>query len=332
MRSLSQCEDTILQLRLQISELHTKLASSQLFVVRARSLSEELDESRSALRESQERAARAQASYSTLIKENERLRARIKITEEKNEKLSHEKILAEEELNKLNRENSELREDLEDCQMLLAVKDRDLTKKSILLEKLRDTHFEGHRIMEGLQSELVRLQEHSQQTLSRLNNYHVISCDKQRIGVTNHHSLHYEIQEAQQNGPVEMSDGSPKQIVPQGGENQTNLKIKPLELSHILYTQLSQNDKVWNCERLEYLKELEHNGNSRHELLTLLKELELLDSPLAMQAQNKAKLKRQEANIGATIAWWRGHSKEGKNNPTTPEHQEAVLDILKQNL
>ncbi|XP_042582783.1 golgin subfamily A member 3-like [Cyprinus carpio] len=338
LRTVSQCEDTILQLSLEVSQLHTKLASTQLFVVRARSLSEELDETRCALRESQNRAARAQASNCALIKESTRLRALIKTTEEKNEKLTLERNLAEDRINKLRRENSELRGELEESHMVLAVKDRDLTKKSILLERLKDTHFESHKIIEGLQSELMRLQEHSEQALFRLNKYHISSHIPQRTDVTNHQSLHHEIQEAQpsQNVAMELISGSLSQIlpsVPQRGDFESLQKIKPVEISHILHTQLSETDKVSNSasEKLQrlYLQKQQQHGSSRHQLVTLLKELELLETPLAAQGQHKAKHQRQEAHIAAAMTWWTGQIKEGKKNQAAQVPQETVMDIQK---
>ncbi|XP_073763609.1 inositol 1,4,5-triphosphate receptor associated 1 isoform X4 [Danio rerio] len=283
MRNVSQCEDTILTLSLEVSELHTKLASAQLYVVRARSLSEELDECRCALRESQERAARAHASNCTLIKDCEQLKALFRITEEKNEKLTLEKNLAEDRLNKLRKENSELRGELEESHLVLAVKDLELTKKCILLEKLRDTHFESHKVIEGLQSELMRLQEHSQQALFRLNKYHISSCGPHRTGLTNHQSLHQEIQEA-------------------------------------------QPDKVGNCASEKCLQDQQQHGSSRQELVTLLKELELLESPHGL---HKAQHQTQEAHIAAAITWWRGQGKDGKINQTVQDPQEAVRDMQK---
>ncbi|KAG1941293.1 inositol 1,4,5-triphosphate receptor associated 2 isoform a [Pimephales promelas] len=313
LRSVSQCEDTILQLSLEVSELHTKLASSaQVYVARARSLAEELDETQCALRESRDEAARAQASNCALIKGSERLKALIQITEEKSEKLTLEKNLAEDRLNKFRRENSELRGKLEESHIVLAEKNRDLTKKNILLEKLKDTHYESHKMIEGLQSELTRLHEHSQQALFRLNKYHISSGGPQRTGVTNHQSLHHEIQDAQpsQNVSMESICSSVSQIlptVPQRGDIQNPRKIKPVELSHILHAQLSETDKVGNSARLS-LQDQQQHGSSRHQLVTLLKELELLEAPLAARGQHKAKRQTQEAHIAAAITWWRGQT------------------------
>ncbi|XP_042617000.1 inositol 1,4,5-triphosphate receptor associated 1-like isoform X3 [Cyprinus carpio] len=64
-------------------------------------------------------------------------------------------------------------------------------------------------------------------------------------------------------------------------------------------------------------------------LLSSLKELELLESPLTAQGQNKAKHQTQEAHIPAAISWWRGQSKEGKKNLAALVPQETVMDIQK---
>lgn len=61
-------------------------------------------------------------------------------------------------------------------------------------------------------------------------------------------------------------------------------------------------------------------------LLSSLKELELLETPLAAQAQHKAKHQTQEAHRAA-ISWWRGQTKEGKKNQAPQVPQETVTDI-----
>ncbi|XP_056121757.1 uncharacterized protein LOC130100354 [Rhinichthys klamathensis goyatoka] len=234
-------------------------------------------------------------------------------------------------MNKLRRENSELKGKLEESHMILAEKNRDLTKKNILLEKLKDTHYESHKMIEGLQSELTTLHEHSQQALFRLNKYHISSGGPQRTGVTNHQSLHREILDAQpsQNVAMESICGSVSQIlptVPQRGDIQNLRKIKPVELSHILHAQLSETDKVGNSasEKLQRLslQDQQQHGSSRHQLVTLLKELELLEAPLAARGQHKTKRQTQEAHIAAAITWWRGQ--------TARDPQEAVAHAQKQ--
>ncbi|XP_016405585.1 protein MRVI1-like [Sinocyclocheilus rhinocerous] len=185
----------------------------------------------------------------------------------------------------------------------------------------------------------MRLQEHSKQALFRLNKCHISSHIPQRTGVTNHQSLHHEIQEARpsQNVAVELISDSLSQSlpsVPQRGNIQSLQKIKPVEISHILHAQLSETDKVGNSasEKLQrlYLQKQQQHGSSRHQLVTLLKELELLETPLAAQAQHKAKHQAQETHIAAAITWWRGQTKEGKKNQAAQVPQETVMDIQKQ--
>ncbi|CAB1339458.1 unnamed protein product [Coregonus sp. 'balchen'] len=186
LRTVSQGEDTNLQLTVEITELSAKLASAQRSAGRTRSLVEELEEARRALREAKERASRAQASSCKLSKECDCLKAHIQLLEEK--------------------------EELEETLVMLAVRDRELTKKDILMDKLKNSHLENHRIIEkvalivfslslkGLQSELMHLSEHSQQALLRFDRH----CSSPQGfqgrsgGVPNHRSLHAEIQDIQQ--------------------------------------------------------------------------------------------------------------------------------------
>ncbi|KAI4875945.1 hypothetical protein NFI96_034529, partial [Prochilodus magdalenae] len=232
LKTVSQCEEVNLQLTLEVSELRSKLASTrvcvfnitsaQLFVVRARSLSEELDEAKRALREGQDRATKAQINSHALMKESEHLKAHIKVIEEKNEKLMFERNCTEDLLNKLKRANTDIREELEETRVLLALKEREITKKNIALQKLKDTYLEHHKIIEvpyslhlhykltghfsyacsfllrkSLQSDLMRLQEHSQQALLRFDKCAFSPPGVKRGGIPNHYSLHHELLEAQ---------------------------------------------------------------------------------------------------------------------------------------
>lgn len=64
-------------------------------------------------------------------------------------------------------------------------------------------------------------------------------------------------------------------------------------------------------------------------LLSSLKELELLESPLASHGQHKAKHQTQEAHIAAAITCWRDQTKEDKKNQAAQVPQETVMDIQK---
>ncbi|XP_035274343.1 uncharacterized protein mrvi1 isoform X2 [Anguilla anguilla] len=168
LRSVAQSEDTNLQLTLEIAELKAKLGSAQRAAVRARSLLEELDEARRALKESQEKWAQAQARVCTLTKENENSKAHIKLIEDANEKLSQERTCAEGRVGKLMRMNAEIREELDETLVLLAEKDNSISKKTTFINELKISHMDNLRIIEGMQLELMRLQENSQQELLSL--------------------------------------------------------------------------------------------------------------------------------------------------------------------
>ncbi|KAI5608522.1 protein MRVI1 isoform X1 [Silurus asotus] len=122
----------------------------------ARCLAEELEEAR---RESQEGTSQAQAYSQSLIKEIEHLKTRVKVIEEmvhcviylsnidlkqscgnfitfflQNEKLLLERNIADDRINNLKGANTYVREELDELQMLLAVKEREITKKTCVEE------------------------------------------------------------------------------------------------------------------------------------------------------------------------------------------------------
>ncbi|KAM7424174.1 hypothetical protein PAMA_000492 [Pampus argenteus] len=140
LRTVAQCEDVNLQLTLEITELRAKLASAQRSAVRARSLTEELEETRRAFKEAQDRASRTQTNSAKLVNhilkmhtkckiwgtkkfdvlevkiflgpqsnEVECLKVHIRRLEDKNEKLTFETTCSEDSINKLRKVNAELR-------------------------------------------------------------------------------------------------------------------------------------------------------------------------------------------------------------------------------
>ncbi|XP_054626791.1 uncharacterized protein LOC129178516 [Dunckerocampus dactyliophorus] len=148
LRTVAQCEDVNLQLTLEITELRAKLASSQRSAVRARSITEELEETRLAFKEAQERANRSQASCTKLSNEVECLKVHIRRLDDKNEKLAFEKTCSEDGMNKLRKANAELRAELQETLVMLTLKDRELTKKDIVMDKMKNSHLENHNIIE----------------------------------------------------------------------------------------------------------------------------------------------------------------------------------------
>ncbi|XP_024909318.1 uncharacterized protein LOC112486534 [Cynoglossus semilaevis] len=207
LRTVAQCEDVNLQLTLEVTELRAKVASAQRSAVRVRSLTEELEETRCAFKEAQERAARSQTNCTKLNNELECLKNQVRRLEDKNEKLTFERTCFEETLNKLKKVNTELRAELQATTVMLTLRDREITKKDCLMDKMKNSHMENHNMIMDLQSEMTKLQEHSHQVILRY--------DQNRIGPQsiygrdplNHRSLQSEMQEMQASRKLSLSLG-----------------------------------------------------------------------------------------------------------------------------
>ncbi|XP_017333355.1 uncharacterized protein mrvi1 isoform X2 [Ictalurus punctatus] len=322
LRSVSQCEETNLQLMMDVSELRSKLASAQLYAGRARSLAEELDEARRALRESQEKTSRAQANCRSLMKEIEHLKAHIKVIEEMNEKLLQERNGAEDRLNKLKRANADVREELEELQVLLAVKEREITKKNVTLQKLKETFLDYDRIVDGLQCDLVRLQEHSQQALSR---FDICSAIPRSAAVPNHYSLHREIQEAEPMARVEENSSSVSELQPPSSPKRDLYnfihKIKSAELRD-----------AYTAESLQkvFLQDQQEQASSKKQLLTILTELDRPLPPWDQQPERRhveTHRQPQEVRKAPPITWWRALRVEDERNWNTRDVQDTTRDM-----
>ncbi|XP_048086879.1 inositol 1,4,5-triphosphate receptor associated 2-like [Alosa alosa] len=204
MRAVTHSDDLNLQLTMEMTESRSKLTSAQLAEVRVESLCEELDEVRQALRESQDQQALSQDAYNSLVKENENLTAELKAVEEKSERWGLERSLSEEQLNKLRKANTRIKAELEECHLLVAIKDSEASKKTVLLEHLKNLQLQSHRNIEGLQAELLRLQEQSRKTLHRLESQSLYGPLRRGGASSNHHSLRQELHSLQtQGGGVE---------------------------------------------------------------------------------------------------------------------------------
>ncbi|KAK3533720.1 hypothetical protein QTP70_024318, partial [Hemibagrus guttatus] len=321
LRSVSQCEETNLQLMMDVSELRSKLASAQLCAGRARSVAEELDEARRALRESQERTSRAQANSHSLMKEIEHLKAHIKVMEEMNEKLLLERNSAEDRLNKLKRANTDVREELEELRVLLAMKERENTKKTITLQKLKETFLDYHRIIDGLQCDLARLQEHSQQALLRFDKCSSLKSPT----VPNHYSLHREIQEAEPRTCVEENSSSVSELQSPSSPKRDLYnfihKIKSAELQDAYTAESFQKE----------LHQDQQEQTSSKQLLTILRELERPRSPWDQQPdrrQIETHRQTQEVRRAPPITWWKALRVENeKHTWNTRDLQDTTKDM-----
>ncbi|XP_053368678.1 protein KASH5-like [Clarias gariepinus] len=340
LRSISQCEETNLQLMMDVSELRSKLASAQLCAGRAQSLAEELDEARRALRESQERSTRAQANSRSLVcdspvqqtikmsrtfmKEIEHLKAHIKVIEERNDKLLLERNVAEDRQNKLRRANADVREELEELQVLLAVKEREITKKNITLQKLKETFLDYLRIIDSLQCDLVKLQENSQQALLRFDNS---SSSLKSAAAPNHFSLHREIQEAEPMMHVEdKSDSVSESELQPPSSPQRDLynfirKIKSAELRDT-YTAESLQKAI--------LQEQQEQTSSKKHLLTILRELERPRPAWDQQPEHRqieTHQQTQEVRKVPPITWRRAPRVEDERSWNTRDVRDTTRDM-----
>nr|XP_014030712.1 unnamed protein product [Salmo salar] len=306
LRTVSQGEDTNLQLTVEITELSAKLASAQRSARRTRSLVEELEDARRSLREAQERASQAQASSCKL-------------------------------------------EELEETLVMVAVRDRELTKKDILMDKLKNSHLENHRIIEGLQSEFMHLSEHSQQALLRFDRHCGSPPGFQgRSGVVPyHHSLHAEIQDIQQRGVLEEMTGpvcGVRSSHTQRDDIQNIIhRIKSAELAHLLHAHYPERG-LMSVQSLRTLLVVvllrpwrghiptasSHSlASSSSWLMCILKELELQTTLWEEREENVAEQRRlreqqeqkqkPQAKREAVVNWWRTLKVDGSRTNVKPE-------------
>ncbi|MED6241254.1 hypothetical protein ATANTOWER_005278 [Ataeniobius toweri] len=216
LKMLAQCEDENLQLSLEITELQTKLLSAQRSSLKARSVTEELEETRQTLKEVQETASLNQRSFTQLTNATERLRVHIRVLEDKNEKLTIEMVCAEKTVNKLKRVNTELRAEHEEILTLMMLKDKEITKKNILMDKIKNFHVENHKMVESIHS----------------------------LNPPNQRSLQSEMQDMQQELYTVQGDSSVPVVRSHSGDIQCILhRIKSDETSEHLHSKCPEKDR-----------------------------------------------------------------------------------------
>ncbi|XP_064192952.1 uncharacterized protein mrvi1 isoform X2 [Anguilla rostrata] len=337
LRSVAQSEDTNLQLTLEIAELKAKLGSAQRAAVRARSLLEELDEARRALKESQEKWAQAQARVCRLTKENENSKAHIKLIEDaQNEKLSQERTCAEGRVGKLMRMNAEIREELDETLVLLAEKDNSISKKTTFINELKISHMDNLRIIEGMQLELMRLQENSQQELLRFDR----CAAGRQSSLTGHHptppqnpSLQSEIQEMQERENMEGANSPICGILPQDIQKedfqQVLHKIKSLEFVPLFHRQHSETDahvgSAVHVLEKAFLQSQQQQASTKQQLANVERDL-ALQTTLREEVEGRleeALRQAQEAKKMATVNWWRALKMEEGRTKAQKEASQA---------
>ncbi|XP_061669723.1 uncharacterized protein mrvi1 isoform X3 [Syngnathoides biaculeatus] len=314
LRTVAKCEDVNLQLTVEIAELRAKLASSQRSAVRVRAVTEELEETRRAFKEAQERACRAQASCAKLSNEVECLKVHVRRLEDKNEKLSFEKTRSEDGTSKLRKVNAELRAELQETLVILTLKEREMTKKDVLMDKMKNSHVENHNIIEGVQAELMRLHEHSHQVLLRY--------DRLRVGPEtlfareppNLRSLQSEMQDLQQNHrAVDALHTECEDI------QSIIHRIKSAEIAHLWRAKFPERGSP-PAEPPEktFPQHQQQQASIKRQLVNVLQDLELQKCAREEKGE-KADEKEQKANQTpipqykkvAVVKWWKALSADG---------------------
>ncbi|XP_056236667.1 uncharacterized protein mrvi1 isoform X1 [Seriola aureovittata] len=324
LRTVAQCEDVNLQLTLEITELRAKLASAQRSAVRVRSLTEELEETRQAFKEAQERATRSQTSCTKMSNEVECLKVHIKRLEDKNEKLTFERSCSEESVNKLRKVNAELRAELEESLVMLALRDREITKKDILMDKMKNSHVENHNMIEGLQSELMRLQEHSHQVLLRYDRHFISPQSLYSRDPPNHRSLQSEMQDMQQQHHRTLDDISLPSLHTHSDDIQSIIhRIKSAEIAHLLHNKYPEKDSApLETQERPFPHRQQQQASIKQQLVNVLQELELhkcvweekgekVEERQQKQSQTGSQTQIQEGKKVAVVNWWKALSVEG---------------------
>ncbi|XP_054473218.1 inositol 1,4,5-triphosphate receptor associated 1 [Anoplopoma fimbria] len=340
LRTVGQCEDVNLQLTLEVTELRAKLASAQGSTVRARSLTEELEETRRAFKEAQERVSRNQSSCNQLSKEVECLKVHIRRLEDKNEKLSFERTCSEDSMNKLRKVNAELRAELEETLVMLTLRDREIAKKDILMDKMKNSHLENHNMIEGLQSELVRLQEHSHHLLLRYDRYCISPQILYSRDPPNHRSLQSEMQDMQQQHHRDLEDRSLTSLHTHNDDIQSIIhRIKSAEIAHLLHNKYPERDSApVETQERPFPHRQQQQASIKQQLVNVLQELELHKCVWEEKGekveerwrawekeQRQSQTQIQEAKKVAVVNWWKARSVEGAKDRTkdTPSGQET---------
>nr|XP_029131310.1 lymphoid-restricted membrane protein-like [Labrus bergylta] len=332
LRTVAQCEDINLQLNLEITELRAKLVSAQRSAARARSLSEELEETRRAYKEAQERASRTQTSCTKLSNEVECLKVHIRRLEDKNDKLTFERTCSEDSINKLRKVNADLRAELEETLVMLTLGDREITKKEILMDKMKNSHVENHNMIEGLQSELRRLQEHSHQVLLRYDRHFIGPQNLYSRDPPNHRSLQNEMQDMQQRHHRALDDINLPSLHSDDIQSIIH-RIKSAEIAHLMHNKYPDRDSapVESQER-PFPHRQQQQASIKQQLVNVLQELELHNCvweergekveerqkswEQKEQKQSQSQTQSQEAKKVAVVNWWKARSLKGAKTRT----------------
>ncbi|XP_077374552.1 uncharacterized protein LOC144017142 isoform X2 [Festucalex cinctus] len=274
-----------------------------------------------------------QASCTKLSNEVECLKVHIGRLEDKNEKLSFEKTCSEDGIHKLRKVNAELRAELQETLVMLNMKDREMTKKDIIMDKMKTSHVENHNIIEGVQAELMRLHEHSNQVLSRYDRLYLSPQTLYARDPPNLCSLQSEMQDMQQNHRA-VDESVPIPPLHTECEDIQSIihRIKSAEIAHLWRNKYPERaSSPVETQEKPFPHHRQQQASIKQQLVNVLQDLEIQkcvweDKGEKVDEQWKTWEKEQKPNQTgksipqskkvAIVKWWKSLSVEGANART----------------
>ncbi|XP_049909676.1 inositol 1,4,5-triphosphate receptor associated 1 [Epinephelus moara] len=213
---------------------------------------------------------------------------------------------------------------------MLTLRDREITKKDILMDKMKNSHVENHNMIEGLQSELARLQEHSQQALLRYDRHCISPQSLYSRDPPNHRSLQSEMQDMQQQHHRALDDISLPSLHTHSDDIQSIIqRIKSTEITHLLHNKYPERDSApVETQERPLPHRQQQQASIKQQLVNVLQELELHKcvweekgekveeqwrawEKEQKQSQTGSQTPNQEAKKVAVVNWWKARSVEG---------------------
>ncbi|XP_068452118.1 inositol 1,4,5-triphosphate receptor associated 1 [Clinocottus analis] len=207
------------------------------------------------------------------------------------------------------------------------------------MDKMKNSHVENHSMIEGLQSELVRLQEHSQQVLLRYDRHCISPQTLYSRDPPNRRSLQSEMQDMQQHHRNPDDKSLPSLHTHNDDIHSIFHRIKSAEIAHLLHNTYPERDFApIETEERPFAHQQQQQASIKQQLVNVLQELELHKCVWEEKGekveerwsawkkeQKQSQTQIQEAKKVAVVNWWKARSVEGSKTQTkdTQSDQEA---------
>ncbi|XP_042342223.1 inositol 1,4,5-triphosphate receptor associated 1 [Plectropomus leopardus] len=210
------------------------------------------------------------------------------------------------------------------------------------MDKMKNSHVENHNMIEGLQSELARLQEHSHQVLLRYDRHCISPQSLYTRDPPNHRSLRSEMQDLPQQPHRALDDISLPSLHTHSDDIQSIIhRIKSAEIVNLLHNKYPEKESapVETQERPLSLRQ-QQQASIKQQLVNVLQELELHKCVWEEkgekveerwrawdkgQKQTESQTHIQDAKTVALVNWWKAHSVEGAKARTKEPHPGQEL-------